>query len=99
MPFSSHPGETNPFFGKTHTDEAKKSISLKNKGRVVTTILRKIRAENANGSNNSQYGKRFKFVTDGNVTKKLPIDEVDAFLSSHDEFSLGNPKRKGLHGN
>lgn len=34
------PGELNPFFGKTHTEETKKIISDKNTGRVVPDELR-----------------------------------------------------------
>jgi len=40
----SQTGEGNPFYGRTHTDETKKAISLANKGRL-------------SGENNHMYGK------------------------------------------
>ena len=92
--FASHPGETNPFFGKHHSDEVKRLISLKNKGHVASGDLRKIRADNAKGENNSQYGKRFKYVTDGIVTRKISADSISDFLKSNPTFAYGMVKRR-----
>ena len=34
------------------------------------------------GKNNSQFGKKFKFVNDGIVNKKIPLEELGNYLSS-----------------
>ena len=40
--FASHPGETNPFFGKHHSDEVKRLISLKIKGTLPVATFEKL---------------------------------------------------------
>lgn len=87
--FASHPGETNPFFGKHHSDETKKLLSLKNTGYVADSGLRKIRSNNARGERNSQYGKRFRYFTDGVTTRKIQAESAEDFLKGNPTFRSG----------
>ena len=59
---SSHPGESNPFYGKKHTDATKKKISDKNKGK-----------EGLFGSKNGMYGKEHSDITKQKISDNSPF--------------------------
>ncbi len=87
--FASHPGETNPFFGKHHSEETKRLLALKNTGYVASGVLRKVRSDNSRGECNSQYGKRFRYFTDGITTRKIQVESADGFLKNNPTFQSG----------
>ena len=53
----SNSGENNPFYGKTHTEESKKLISEKAKGRVVSAETRAKISDSERGEKNHNFGK------------------------------------------
>jgi len=58
---SSHPGEKNPFYGKRHTDETKKIISEKKKGK-----------SGLSGEKNGMYGKKHSDATKLKISENNP---------------------------
>jgi hypothetical protein len=50
-------GKSNPMYGKHHSDESRKVIGIKNKGRICSESLKKKRSENMRGIKNHRFGK------------------------------------------
>ena len=50
-------GSDNAFYGKKHTEEYKKNLSISRTGRIDTDDTKKKKSEAASGKNNSMYGK------------------------------------------
>lgn len=65
---ANYPGrDYNTFSGKTHTEEAKRSIGIKN-------------SINQKGEKNSQFGTRW--INNGNVNKKIKSEDLDNYLNN-----------------
>lgn len=76
-------GENNPFFGKTHSEEVRKFLSEKNKGRIPhmkgkhhTEHTKKLLREKLSGSNHPNYGKKLSNETKSNISKAKMGHEV-----------------------
>jgi hypothetical protein len=50
-------GKSNPFYGKFHSDESKRKISLAHKGKIVSLESRKKMSDSRRGEKNHMYGK------------------------------------------
>jgi hypothetical protein len=65
---ANYPGrDYNTFEGKSHTEEAKRSIGIKN-------------SINQKGEKNSQFGTRW--INNGNVNKKIKSEDLDNYLNN-----------------
>jgi len=91
---SDRKGEKNPFFGKKHTDKAKKSIGAANTGLVRTDEVCKRQSERNTGSGNPFWGRKHTSETIAKIQRgDQSIRQTDAYRqrASRQCVGSGNP--------
>ena len=105
------PGEKNPFFGKTHTEEARLKISMVNRsgnknsmwGKHFTDESKQKMRERKlglyNGANNPRAKKLYQYDVSGNLLKiwDCAKDCVDHYLNEGVKLSRGNVSGSANH--
>jgi predicted GIY-YIG superfamily endonuclease len=79
-------GEANPFYGKKHTPETRKLLSEKMKHNHPFYGKKR--------DSHSKVMSQKKHVTNGSVSKMMPIDEIEKFLEENPQWKLGRAKFK-----
>lgn len=82
-------GENNPFFGKRHTEEAKKAISIKNTGKRRTVEERAAISKRITGENNPFYGCTHSDETKQKIKETCIKNGV--YQKSAERMRLNNP--------
>ena len=66
-------GENNPNYGKKFSEETKRKMSEAKKNMSEETKLKISKA--IKGERNGMFGKRYKWVNNGVVSKHIPLDD------------------------
>jgi group I intron endonuclease len=82
-------GEKNHLFGKHHSLETLKKISIANSGRVVSEETRAKLSANSKGKNNANYGKHFS----DEVKKKISESEKGKTISEWQKLRVSETHR------
>lgn len=82
-------GKDNPFYGKYHSEDTKRIISKKNKGRKISDKEREMRRKINHGVNNPFYGKHHTIETKERI-KETSIRNGN-YKKLSEKMKLNNP--------
>lgn len=82
-------GEDNPFYGKHHTEETKRTLSEKNTGRVASDEERRMRRRINSGENNPFYGKSHTQETKAKI--KNTSFNAGYYQKASERMKMNNP--------